>query len=91
MPLLIESNAYRNIVGRVLVVDCEESIRIARVMARSGLSAEDVRRVMAAQASRAERLAAADDVIDNNGDLAALAPQIAQLHDLYLAFSKRMA
>ncbi|MNT19152.1 Dephospho-CoA kinase [compost metagenome] len=60
-------------------------------MARNGLSEEQVKAIMATQATRAMRLAAADDVIDNNGDLASLEPQIAQLHDLYLAFSKRMA
>ncbi|MEG2964287.1 MAG: dephospho-CoA kinase, partial [Janthinobacterium sp.] len=78
-------------VNRVLVIDCLESLQVSRVMARNGLSEEQVNAIMATQATRAMRLAAADDVIDNNGDLAALEPQIAQLHDLYLAFSKRMA
>jgi dephospho-CoA kinase len=68
----------------VVVVDCDDEVRIARVMARSGLARAEVERIMAAQASRAQRLAAADDVIDNNGSLDLLAGQIAQLHDRYL-------
>jgi dephospho-CoA kinase len=91
VPLLVESGGWVERVNRVLVIDCLESLQVARVMARNGLPEEQVKAIMATQATRAMRLAAADDVIDNNGDLAALAPQIAQLHDLYLAFSKRMA
>ena len=84
VPLLVESGVYRQIVRRVLVVDCAEAVQVERVMARSGLTADEVRRIMSAQVSRAERLAAADDVIDNNGDLAALAPQVEALHRRYL-------
>jgi dephospho-CoA kinase len=91
VPLLVESGGWVERVNRVLVIDCLESLQVSRVMARNGLSEEQVKAIMATQATRAMRLAAADDVIDNNGDLAALEPQIAQLHDLYLAFSKRMA
>lgn len=89
VPLLVESGAYRERVNRVLVVDCSEATQIARVMRRNGLAREDVERILAAQASRAERLAAADDVIDNDGDLAALAPQIERLHVNYLALAGR--
>lgn len=84
VPLLVESGVYRQIVRRVLVVDCAEAVQVERVMARSGLTADEVRRIMSAQVSRAERLAAADDVIDNDGDLAALAPQVEALHLRYL-------
>ncbi|MBW3511583.1 dephospho-CoA kinase [Janthinobacterium sp. NKUCC06_STL] len=92
VPLLVESGGWvERVVNRVLVIDCLESLQVSRVMARNGLSEEQVKAIMATQATRAMRLAAADDVIDNNGDLASLEPQIAQLHDLYLAFSKRMA
>ena len=91
VPLLVESGGWVERVDRVLVIDCLESLQVARVMARNGLSEEQVKAIMATQATRAMRLAAADDVIDNNGDLTALEPQIAQLHDLYLAFTKRMA
>ncbi len=87
VPLLLESGAYQRIVQRVLVVDCRESTQIERVMARSGLSAADVRRIVATQASRAERLAIADDVIDNEGEIAALAPQVEALHERYLGLS----
>lgn len=89
IPLLIESGAWRARVARVLAVDCPVSLQIARVMTRSGLPEEQVRAIIASQVSRAARLAAADDVIVNDADLAALEAQIARLHDLYLAFSKR--
>lgn len=85
VPLLVESGAYQRRVARVVVVDCDDEVRIARVVARSGLSREEVGRIMAAQASREARLAAADDVIDNNGSLEQLAVQVACLHRRYLA------
>lgn len=85
VPLLVESGDYRKRVDRVAVVDCAEATQIARVMNRNGLARAEVERILAAQASRAERLAAADDVIDNDGELAALAPQIERLHLRYLA------
>lgn len=87
VPLLVESGAYRQSVRHVLVVDCEESAQIERVMARSGLTAAEARRIMSAQAARAERRAAADDIIDNNGDLTALVPQVEALHRRYLALA----
>ncbi len=88
VPLLVESGGYRNRVQRVAVVDCPEEVQVARVMARSGLSVQEARAIMAAQASRAERLAAADDVIDNGGEWAALRPQVERLHRLYLEIAK---
>ncbi|MBM3390595.1 MAG: dephospho-CoA kinase [Betaproteobacteria bacterium] len=84
VPLLVESGGYRSRVRRVAVVDCPEENQVARVMARSGLSAEEARTIMAAQIGRAARLAVADDVIDNGGDLAALRPQVETLHRRYL-------
>jgi dephospho-CoA kinase len=84
VPLLVESGGYRSRVQRVAVVDCPEETQVARVMARSGLSAGEARAIMAAQIGRAGRLAAADDVIDNGGDLAALRPQVEALHRRYL-------
>jgi dephospho-CoA kinase len=72
----------------VLVVDAPDEQRIARVRARSRLSEAEVRAIMDSQASRAERLAAADDVIDNSGTLAALLRQVAALHGKYLGFSR---
>ena len=85
VPLLIESGTWRSRVQRVLAIDCLEATQIARVMARNGLPEAQVRAIMAAQASRAERLAAADDVIDNDGGQDALAPQVERLHQFYLA------
>jgi dephospho-CoA kinase len=91
VPLLVESGHWKQRVARVLVVDCEESTQVARVMARNNMPEKQVKAIMATQATRAERLAAADDVIQNDGDLETLTPQIARLHDLYSAFSQRMA
>ena len=84
VPLLIESPDYRSRVDRVLVVDAPEGVRVARVQARSGLSESEVRAILGAQASREARLAAADDVIDNGGDLDALRKQVAALHAKYM-------
>ncbi|MDZ4255171.1 MAG: dephospho-CoA kinase [Sulfuritalea sp.] len=90
VPLLIEAGSYRERVDRIAVVDCAEGTQIARVMSRNGLAREEVERILAAQATRAERLAAADDVIDNDGDLAALRPQIERLHVNYLAYARNV-
>ena len=87
VPLLIESADYRSRVDRVLVVDAPEETQASRVRARSGLSEDEVRRIMRAQVSRAERLAAADDVIDNGGSRDALRKQVAALHQKYLQFA----
>ena len=84
VPLLVESGTWRARVARVLAVDCREEVQIARVMARNNLPEAQVLAIMAAQASRAQRLAAADDVIDNNDGIAELIPQIDRLHALYL-------
>jgi dephospho-CoA kinase len=84
IPLLIESREYRKRCQRILVVDCPEELQLARVMARSGLAAAQVRAVMATQVSRGARLAAADDVIDNSQDLAQLRRQVEALHACYI-------
>jgi dephospho-CoA kinase len=89
VPLLIESGDYRKRVNRIAVVDCAEATQIARVMSRSGLARPEIERILAAQATRSERRAAADDIIDNDGDLAALPAQIERLHVNYLALSQR--
>lgn len=88
VPLLVESKTYRNRVARVAVVDCAEETQVARVMARNGLAEAEVRRIMAAQASREERLAAADDVIDNDDGIAALRAQVEILHRQYCRLSR---
>jgi len=84
VPLLVESGTWRSRVQRVLVIDCREEVQISRVMARNNLPEAQVLAIMAAQASRAQRLAAADDVIENNDGIAALTPQIDRLHALYM-------
>ncbi len=89
VPLLIESAGYRERVDRVLVVDCPEALQVERVRARSALPEAEVRAIMASQATRAARLAAADDVIDNSGTLDALLQQVAALHQRYLQYSRK--
>jgi dephospho-CoA kinase len=88
VPLLIESPDYRSRVDRVLVVDAPEQTQVERVCARSGLDPAEVRTIMRSQAPRAQRLAAADDVIDNGGTLRALREQVAALHEKYLCLAK---
>jgi len=87
VPLLLESGAYRQRVDRILVVDCDEAVQISRVMARSGLTEIEVRAIMATQASRAERLAAADDVLENAQGRENLGARIGALHKRYLEFA----
>lgn len=89
VPLLVESETWRQRVSRVLVVDCPEQVQIQRVISRSGLSEPQVRAIMAAQASRQERLAAADDVINNDGDTLALVPQVDRLHAFYASLAAK--
>lgn len=91
VPLLVETDAYRDLIERILVVDCREELQIARAMQRSQLKESEVRAILAAQLPRTERLGRADDVIDNNGDLAALRQQIQKLHAKYLAFAQAAA
>jgi dephospho-CoA kinase len=88
VPLLIESPDYRTRVQRVLVIDAPEETQVARVQARSQLAPDEVRSIMRNQASRAERLAAADDVLDNAGSRQALREQVAALHEKYLRLAK---
>ena len=86
IPLLFETG-QTDIANRVLVVDSPEEQQIARVQARSGLSATEIQRIMASQVNRTERLAGADDIIDNSGNEADLQPQVQRLHQLYLQLS----
>ncbi|MDD2915496.1 MAG: dephospho-CoA kinase [Gallionella sp.] len=83
VPLLAESPAFRQLVQRVLVVDCAENIQIARVVGRSAMSEAEVRAIIARQTSRAERLQLADDVIHNDAGLDNLAEQVGILHGCY--------
>ena len=88
VPRLIESADYRSRVDRILVIDSPEELQVERVRARSGLSADEVRAIVASQATRAARLAAADDVIENRGTIDALRKQVAAFHEKYLQYSK---
>ena len=83
VPLLVESGSYRQRVDRVAVVDCSTETQIARVMARNGLARAEVERILAAQASREARLAAANDVIDNEGSLASMHARVDALDAAY--------
>jgi dephospho-CoA kinase len=87
IPLLVESGAPRAQCARVLVVDCPEEEQVRRVMLRSNLARDEVLAIVAAQASRATRLACADDVIDNGGEPSRLPPQVDALHRRYLALA----
>ncbi len=83
IPLLLEGGRYRTRIDRLLVVDCPEEEQLRRVVARSAIPPDEIRAIMRAQVSRAERLAAADDVIDNSGPPEALAPQVVRLDHMY--------
>jgi len=86
VPLLLE-RAGASRVDRVLVVDCPEEVQIRRVAQRSGLSDAEVRAIMATQLPRAQRLARADDVLDNSGPLSAIATQVDALDQRYRALA----
>jgi dephospho-CoA kinase len=91
VPLLIESGTWSERVSRVLAVDCPEELQVQRVMARSNLPEAQVKAIMAAQASREQRLAAADDVILNDNGLDLLAPQVERLHAFYMDNAAKMS
>jgi dephospho-CoA kinase len=82
IPLLVETGG-RTPVDRVLVVDCSEALQIRRLQARDGTTIEQARQILAAQATREARLAMANDVIVNEGDLAAVRDRVASLHATY--------
>lgn len=86
VPLLVES-PMKSMMDRILVVDCSEQLQIQRLMNRDVETEEQARRIMATQASRAQRLAIADDVITNNDELADTRQQVVALHDQYLRLS----
>lgn len=87
VPLLVESGSWRTRVDRIVVVDCAEATQIARVMQRNAMTEKEVRAIIATQATREARLAAADDVILNEGETRLLAPQVDHLDAAY----RRMA
>ena len=87
VPLLVETRSQARF-GRILVVDCPEALQLARLRARDGLDAAQAQAMLAAQASRSERLAAADDIIVNDADTAALAPKGAALDKKYRTLAR---
>ncbi|HDZ8832433.1 dephospho-CoA kinase [Aeromonas dhakensis] len=91
VPLLVE-NRLTALANRVLVIDVDEATQIERTCRRDGVTREQAQAILAAQASRTERLAAADDVLDNqNGTPEAIKSRIFALHETYLAFASQQA
>lgn len=86
VPLLIESG-FDDLVDRILVVDANENLQIQRTVTRSGLSEPEIRKIMSAQATRAQRLQRADDVIENNTDRKHLEKEVERLHHWYLSLA----
>jgi dephospho-CoA kinase len=86
IPLMVENN-LQTMAHRLLVVDVSEEVQIARTRQRDQVDASHVQKILAAQASRQERLDAADDVINNNGDSNELDDAVSELHQQYLAMS----
>ena len=88
VPLLIESGAWIDQIDYLVVVDCPEESQIQRVMHRSNLSRTEVEAILKAQASRQERLALANAVIDNQGKLSELKTAVQELHQKILGIKK---
>ena len=86
VPLLIESG-FIDLVDRVLVVDTMENVQVKRTASRSGLSEAEIRKIMSAQATRAQRLQQANDVIENNGDRKQLEAEVERMHQWYLSLA----
>ncbi|WP_318472789.1 dephospho-CoA kinase [Photobacterium leiognathi] len=87
VPLMVENN-LQTMTHRLLVVDVDEQLQIERTQQRDNVSVEQIKNILASQASREQRLDAADDIITNNGDNKALVSQVEQLHLQYLKMSQ---
>jgi dephospho-CoA kinase len=87
VPLLFETAAYSTMIGRSLVVDCPEQLQTERAMARSHLTAAEVRAIIAAQIPRSERIARADDIIVNDSSLKNLTESVAKMHKKYISLA----
>ncbi|MCC6203156.1 MAG: dephospho-CoA kinase [Gammaproteobacteria bacterium] len=88
VPLLLETDAYSNDIDRIVVVDCAPETQRSRVMARDNLTAAEVDAIMRTQAARALRLQRADDVIENEGEMAEVLPQVDRLHERLLRIAR---
>ena len=91
IPLLVESAGYQDRIKRVVVVDCDENLQIDRTMARSKLTMPEVNAIIAAQATRADRLRQADDIILNETDLDSLSQSVTVLDQRLRALAKLTA
>jgi dephospho-CoA kinase len=89
IPLLVEKGLGSQL-DRVLVVDCDEELQIKRLRERDGSTIEQARAILNAQASRAARLKAAQDVITNEGDMNSLRDQVSTLHARYLELARQV-
>ena len=89
IPLLAESGASQALVDRILVVDSPEDLQISRLMSRDGGTSEQARAILSAQASRAARLAIADDILLNAGDLTAIEAGVDRLDGFYRELAAR--
>jgi dephospho-CoA kinase len=87
VPLLIEAG-FTDLVNRILVIDADDNLRLQRAQTRSGLGEAEIRRIMASQLGRGERLQKADDIVTNNSDLAHLEREVARLHGTYVALAR---
>ncbi|QRN33670.1 dephospho-CoA kinase [Pectobacterium brasiliense] len=90
VPLLVE-NGLQQRAQRILVVDVDKETQLARTLARDGISQQQAENILAAQATREQRLAYADDIIDNSRCPNELAPQVAELHRQYLELAASAA
>jgi dephospho-CoA kinase len=88
IPLLVEGGSSRERIDRVLVVDVDEDAQLERVQTRDGISMQQARAILGSQASRAARLAAADDVLLNAGTVAELRQAVDRLHQEYLKLAQ---
>jgi len=86
VPLLVETG-FSDLIDRVLVIDCPENLQRTRLLARDDETPERVNQILAAQAGRQERLAVADDVVDNTGSLEQTRARVAELHAQYLGLA----
>jgi dephospho-CoA kinase len=88
VPLLVENKLYQH-VDRVVIVDVHEQTQLQRTLLRDKTNEQQIRAIMRAQATRQQRLAVADDVIDNNGKADDLTEKVTQLHKHYLQLAKK--
>jgi dephospho-CoA kinase len=88
IPLLVEGGS-RNHLDRILVVDMDEAIQLERLIARDSISLDQARAILAAQASRKNRLTAADDVIENTGTVTQLRHAVDGLHERYVRLAQK--